>query len=407
MAQLSLSRASLSRSLLASAALACLLAACGGGDASGPEAGARAFAAQVQAAAAAGTPARKLALAVSTQAPGEQPQVLANVGAKELFDWAEYIYPTLFPKGPQNFPFTYLGTNYTIRSYPNGNYLGLTDGGLVYGLGPFTSNVLTPYGKLSDYVAQVQGDECNVYPGNCVDPNPTGALNECTMPAGNALAIGNRIVITYETTGGGATSTTTTDSLVDQNTTFEGQNVVRISSTATTSSSIGGVAINSTSKTKAYEQVATGGFTRSIGAETEVTSGGVVFMGQVIGATISNVKVVFNPAPLNIEYSIAAGKSITKSVSSTTTTTSSTNPTGRTISGTSSDVYTYERREPMTVRGKTYDTCRYKEVPSAGGSTTTQWIIVGKGIPVRIESVSDNVTSVTEMVSGTLNGAPL
>ena len=400
---------SITRTALAVAAALLLLASCGGGELAGPDAvaaGARDFAVRAQSAATAGIPARKLVLSIRANAPNDMPQMFTTVGAKELFDWAEYIYPTLFPKGPQNFPFTHLGTNYTIRSYPNGNYLGLTDGGLVYGLGPFTANVLTPFGKLSDYVAQVQADECKVHPGNCDTPPPTGPINECTMPASTALAIGNRTILSYESTGAGETSTVNSDSLVDQNTTFEGQSVVRISSTLSVSSNVGGQTITFTSKDKSYEQVATGGMTRAIGHESESSTGGILFMGQLIGGVTTNSRTIYNPGALNSEFTLTVGQSLTKRTTSTTTTTSSTNPTPVVSTGTQIETHTYERRESVTVRGKTYDTCRYRDSDGAG-SVTTQWIIVGKGVGARMETVSGGTTSVTELVSGTLNGVPL
>ncbi len=400
---------SITRTTLAIVAVSLLLASCGGGELAGPDAvaaGARDFAARAQSAATAGTPARKLTLSIRANAPGDMPQRFTTVGAKELFDWAEYIYPTLFPKGPQNFPFNYLGTNYTIRAYPNGNYLGLTDGGLVYGLGPFTANVLTPFGKLSDYVAQVQADECKVYPGNCDTPAPTGPINECTMPASTALAIGNRTILSYETVGAGSTSTMNIDSLVDQNTTFEGQSVVRISSTVSIASIVAGQTFSFTSRDKSYEQVATGGMTRIVGDDSESVSGGILFMGQIIGGVTTNSRTVYTPGMLNSEFTLALGQSLTKRTTSTTTSTSSINPTPVVATGTQIETHTYERRESVTVRGKTYDTCRYRNSDDAG-SVTTQWIIVGKGVGVRMETVSGGVTSLTELVSGTLNGVPL
>jgi hypothetical protein len=104
------------------------------------------------------------------QAPTERPHALATVGAKELFDWAEFKYAALFPKGPQNTDIQYEGFTYTIRGYANGNYLGLRADGRIFGLGPFTGNLLTPFGALADYAALVQTDSCQVYPGSCGGP---------------------------------------------------------------------------------------------------------------------------------------------------------------------------------------------------------------------------------------------
>lgn len=132
------------------------LAACGGGDAPPGE--------PPQA-------TQKFALQLTADTtPTERPQALASVGAKELFDWAEFKYAALFPKGPQNSDIQYQGFTYTIRGYANGNYLGLRADGRIFGLGPFTGDVLTPFGALADYVQLVQADSCQVYPGSCGGP---------------------------------------------------------------------------------------------------------------------------------------------------------------------------------------------------------------------------------------------
>ena len=84
-----------------------------------------------------------------------------------LFDWAEWTYPGLFPKGPQNYPLAYLGVTYTVRSYANGNNLGVTAAGDIFGLGPFTGNALQGFGNSASYAAQVQADACKVSPQSC------------------------------------------------------------------------------------------------------------------------------------------------------------------------------------------------------------------------------------------------
>jgi hypothetical protein len=123
------------------------LAACGGAESSTDAQPARS--------------ARLLSTGPSLQATA------AAVDARSLFDWAEYTYPALFPKGAQNQPLRYEGVDYIIRAYPNGNHLGLTAGGDVYGLGPFTGNVLTAFGKAADYAAQIAADACKVDPASC------------------------------------------------------------------------------------------------------------------------------------------------------------------------------------------------------------------------------------------------
>lgn len=399
-------RLSCTRTALALAAASLLLASCGGGESSTATAasiGIREFAARVQATPA--TELRRSALNVASLPPTERPEAVV-VDAKALFDWAEFIYPTLFPKGPQNVPFAYLGVNYTIRAYPNGNYLGLTDTGQIYGLGPFNGNQLTTYGRLSDYAARIQADECKVYPSNCVNNPPVGQINECTMTASAALTIGLRLITRYETVVSGTTSTTDTDSLVDQNTTFEGQSVVRSSSTSTTTTAVSGQNITSTGNVKSYDQVGTGGMIRRIGNEAVATSGGFIVMGIPLGGVTTNSRTVFNPADSNVEFTLTAGQSLSKTTTQTVTSSSSIDPTPRVDSSSFTATHTFERRESIVVRGKNYDTCRYRQNES-NGAVTTQWVIVGKGVPARIEGVSGGSTSLSELVSGSINGAPL
>lgn len=133
--------------------LAALLSACGGGTEE--RAGAQAFVARMSTQVVAerrtlGTP--------STPLPAAAAATAALPSADETLDWAEYKFAALFPKGPQSTSLQYLGVTYTVRSYPNGNHLGITAAGAVFGLGPFTGNVLQGFGHISDYAAQIQSD---------------------------------------------------------------------------------------------------------------------------------------------------------------------------------------------------------------------------------------------------------
>lgn len=131
-----------SRAIIATCA-AFMLSACGGGDAP----------AEVR--------AQRSAHALA------QLNATAAVDSSSLFDWAEYRFPALFPKGAQNQALRFEGVDYTIRAYANGNFLGLTAGGAIYGLGPFTGNVLTGFGQAADYAAQIAADACQVQPASC------------------------------------------------------------------------------------------------------------------------------------------------------------------------------------------------------------------------------------------------
>jgi cytochrome c peroxidase len=118
------------------------------------------------------------------------------VGAEELMDWAQFRFPAFFPPGPVSFPVPAGAVTFTVRAYPTGNFLGVTQDGEVYGLGPFTGGQLLSLGFLSRWTAAVLADRCSVYPGRC--PAPSG-LDEQLRPllAANGLsgdpALGRRI----------------------------------------------------------------------------------------------------------------------------------------------------------------------------------------------------------------------
>ena len=110
----------------------------------------------------------------------------ASVDATTLFDWAEWKYPELFPKGPSNFSVSYLGVDYTVRAYGNGNYLGVTISGDIFGLGAFTGNALQGFGNSADYAAQVRADACKVNAQTCLAGHRFSALG-ATMAVGRAM----------------------------------------------------------------------------------------------------------------------------------------------------------------------------------------------------------------------------
>lgn len=131
-------------SRLAPALAALVLAACGGSDGpAGPDA--RATASAVREAPMAGEPA----------AP--------TVDAALLMDWAEVKFAALFRgqtatlsrSGPDGFPLSFQGQDYTVRAYPGNRFLGVTAGGRVYGLGDYTNNALADFGPIGNWAALV------------------------------------------------------------------------------------------------------------------------------------------------------------------------------------------------------------------------------------------------------------
>lgn len=368
-------------------ALTLLLAACGGGG-------------EAERTAVARSQDRAVALSATPAAARERPQALASVGAKELFDWAAWKYPDLLGGSYIDYPapIPYEGKLFTVRYVPGRNaYMGLDNTNQVYVLAPFTSG-LQGYGPLSVFEPMIRADSCNVYPGSCGGTTaPPGPLNGCTMPAAQALTIGNRLVARYETTGEVA-ATSDLQFVVEAADTFEGQAAVRTQSTITQVATVSGTQQTSTTTSRSYDQVAAGGFVASLGDDGETS----------FGAFRTSSRTVYNPASLNSEHGLALGQSFSKRVSGTSTTTSTGQP-AQTSSFDTTQVFTYEARETITVRGRSYDTCRYREAsPVVAGAYNLNWVIFGKGLSVRNRAFEGStVTSETELVSGTFNGAPL
>jgi hypothetical protein len=388
-----------------------LLAACGGGS--------EAPTAVPQAVSEMGR--RMHALSASSNSPADELRknmemvslnATSTVSAKDLFDWAQYKFPDLFRTvSIPDTQFVYEGVTYTIRGFSNGNYLGLTTDGKVFGLGPFTNFQLLGFGNAADYAAQVQADRCLVNPASCNpnNPPPAGPLNGCTLPASTALATGTRLVVewAYSSTSpeGSGTGESKIESLVDGPATFEGLSVIRTTSKTTNVVTIGGLTVNSTSEGKEYVQPADGGLLRFIGSETEGATAGVP------GGFTTRTKVVATPPFVSTEFTLAVGQSVTLTETSLTTITQvaggfSLPPITSTTSST--ERHTYEARESITVRGRTFDTCRYKSFdPAQPANTVTQWYIYGLGLPAKSISVDGTTTTTLEFKSGSLNGNPI
>ncbi len=402
---MSQNRLVLLRSLKIVAAAAAMLAisSCGGGAGDAAETGATQFATQMR------------ALEVR---PSAQPATLttfADVTADMVLDWAQFKFPELFPKaGVVRIPSVVVdGVTYNARVYsgPWGvRYLGITPDGRVFGLGDFTNNALQQFETIAVWSAQVLADQCSVNPGSCGGTNqPAGPFNGCSLPASQVLVTGNRLIATYAQSGS-TTGQYRIDALVQGPGSFEGQSAIRTLTKIEFLNSAAGTSGLGSSETTLYEQDAGGGFTRLLGFEGTTSVGGGVTLPGIGGGSIVN-RTVYSPASVNVELSIQPGQSITKAETST----SSSVVGGIVMPGiptTTSEVHTFERRESIAVRGRSYNTCRYTLTdPASVGTITTNWVIDGLGITVRTEVVSTVLgqtrTEVTELVSGSFNGAPL
>ena len=330
--------------------------------------------------------------------------------AKELFDWAEYTYAVLFPKGPQDVDVVIDGASYIERAYPNGNALRLLKGSadpLVYGFGPFAGNVMLALGKWSDFADLVQADACQVYPGSCGEPPPAGSLNECTDAQAAALPTGFTTTLVYDYSGA-LTGEQTIVTTIDGPSTFEGLSAIKVTSTTTGTNAIEGLPfpVTTTTKVESFEQLGANGVTKTLGALTEVATGAIQ-VGQVVvvpGRTTTS-KTVYDPPRENLEFHLALGQSGTITSSLTTTGIA---PPAPPIAITLSETFTFEAKESVTVLAGTYETCRYRTHGDNATSYTTAWYVIGKGIPVKIVSTENGVVTGTQQLkSGSYNGTPL
>ena len=371
-----------------SLAVVAMLAACGGGES--PQPSAKAFAARISQGAERSDRLQALGVGGGSSASA----VEVAVTNAQAFQWAQLQFPEIFgTAAPVNIGnFAYGGQVYDVRQF-GANYLGIS-GGRAYGLGTFTNGQLVDFGAIQGYAAQIcQRVNCGTTGGG------TGTLNGCVQPASEALRIGNQFRAVFSNT----TLVPTTmvgeyqlEGEVKAATTFEGQSAVRLQSKITSTQA--GVTIDS--NTDVFEQAGSNGLINSLGVESVTTLAGFSLTSRTVN----------NPADPNNQFTLTPGQSLTKTVNTTATYVNP--PLGfpaLPTTGSTTTTYTYEARVEVTVLGRTYDTCRYKEATSDDTEVTTSWYIFGKGVPAQIEvrNAAGALLSKSELKSGSLNGAPL
>lgn len=393
-------------SLAVAVAAAVVLSACGGGGDDAARSGALELASRA-------TPdaphsERLRALSATPRAAAPPVTIITNA---ELFAYAQAQYPALFPGTPQQFTVEYQGKTFDVRAYSNGNYLGITTTGEVYGLGSYTANQLVSFGTLGSLT-------CTVAPSRCQPPpSPGGRLNECIDPRSASLPTGFRMHLIYVYTSGGpvANFELTSDTVVDGAATFENQSAVQVTTTSTSSitTSIAGQGsstVNTTATTKSYEQPSGNGLLKTLGhlndtvSSTTISIPGSPFTPPPM-TTTTRGKTVATPPFENVEFTLAVGQSVDKPITLVTTLLEPAAPPTTTSTTTR---HTYEARETITVQGRSFDTCRYKISTIGGADVTTSWFIVGKGVPARVQSTAGSVSSNMELKQGsTYDGQPL
>lgn len=374
-------RAALSLVLIAA------LAACGGGET-------RTETLQATAAPLSGAPSLAERMRALTVGGGSSAAAAVNISNAQFFEWATLQFAALFPANPVPLSLTAEGLTWDIRAYSNGNYLAIASNGRAYGLGPVTGNTLVDLGVMQAFAEQVCS---SVNCGGGGGGGGTGALNGCTLPASEALRTGNSITVTYVNTLFSPVSSSgehTVTGTINGPAAFEGQSAIKLTSRVTGFQS--GETVDAT--IVSYERAAANELTETLGSEIEANVAGFAL----------TLRSVFNPFYLNEEFTLQPGGSLTKTISSTQTYLNAPFPIPPS-SGSSTSTITYEARETISVLGRSYETCRYKDVGSGSNTTSYTWYIVGKGIPAREESrnASGTVLERTELKSGTLNGSPL
>lgn len=377
-------------------ATAAALTACGGADT--PLTGAQAFVSRITPAA----PVSQRLRALASTGGGSTAAAAGTITNQQLVSWAQGQYASIFGAGtPAEFDIPYEGKNFHVWAFSTGAYLGVADG-VIYGLGAFTGGQLASFGTVASYT-------CTVDPALCNEPPPpTGSLNECIDPALVNKPAGFQVKLVYVYSGL-LTGEWQIDTEIDGPDNFEGQSAIKVTTKTSGTQSFGGFNSAATTTVESFERATSGGLFETLGAITETRIAGIAIPGfPPLPDTTTKLKTVYNPAFSNLEFTLAIGQSITQTHNSTTTVLASstgTPPVGSVTTGSDTTTWTFEGKESVTVQAGTFNTCRYKE--SSGGSTSTTWFIVGKGIPAKSQSTEDGQVQTTELKSGTYGGAPL
>jgi hypothetical protein len=251
-------------------------------------------------------------------------------------------------------------------------------------------------------------DRCALNPTLCSSPPALGPLNGCGMPASQYLTVGTQIVTVYATTGA-YTATYSDTTTVQGSGTFDGKTAVAIRSTSTYSSvGINGTASSGSSEVNKWHQAGSGDRLLTLGSEATIKTDSFVFRNRTYPASTTQLSNLYNPADSDIEFTLPLGQSMTKYLTTTETRNGDVETTISAIN------YTFEANENITVNGKAYATCRYRETVQGGlqDSSNMVWYIRGKGLPAREVSTSagplgNPVTATTDLISGSINGQSL
>jgi hypothetical protein len=225
-------------------------------------------------------------------------------------------------------------------------------------------------------------------------------VNRCFNAAVLTLPTGLTMSAVYVLSGT-LTGTENVSSSIDGPAVFEGQTRTQLTITSTQSVDTGGSTLDTASVIKDYRQAVAGVVTDYGTLTTSTTTQG----GTPVASAAS--KLVYTPPITEVTYQLALGQSVTQSATSVVTITAPT-PAPPPATSTTTTTTKYAADETIVVRGKSYDTCRYEITDSSATGVTTNWLLVGKGVSVKIQTTDGSTTPLLlELSSGTYNGAPL
>jgi len=86
----------------------------------------------------------------------------STLSNEAVFDWVEHKFSDLFPKSVTvKSELTHEGVHYDLRSWSGAwgiRYLGITDGGEIFGFGDFTDSELRSFGYVNDWEDEISSD---------------------------------------------------------------------------------------------------------------------------------------------------------------------------------------------------------------------------------------------------------
>lgn len=224
------------------------------------------------------------------------------------------------------------------------------------------------------------------------DPPPKAGTAEVCLDQ-SMLAAGTRQSLTLRVVSAGSViNTSQSDSEVTGQRTFESQQATEIKSRTKVTSGLGA---STEASTRTYVSLSGQDFL-VLGGEADVMYSGFA----------ATAKTVYSPPALTARYSLAAGQSVSSTLRAKTITTSSSIPlTIPPVETTEQVELTYLGVEDVSVPAGTFrSVCKWVRKSTLDGKsiTVTQWVHP-KGFALKASEGS----SVTELVSGTINGQPI